>query len=409
VGQDITAVKRAQAESEERYRYLFHESPSGSIILAIDGRVLDINASFLESLGYAREEILGRPATDFIIPEQRSRVAETMARRLAGEYIPNDEYQIIVKNNAIRNVIFAGGCAKLKDPQGRLTSILLCGEDITERRRAEVSELRHREEMARTDRMASLGILVSGVAHEINNPNNFIILNADNLKDIWKDVTPVLDRHAAKEPEYKVAGLPYSEVRDETARLIQGIQEGARRIKTIVQHLKDFARQAPSDMEQTVDLNGVVEAAVTILGALIRKSTDHFKFAPPVPAPLVRGDFQKLEQVVINLITNACHALGDRSRKLTVDIHCSADEERAFLVVSDGGRGIPVDVLPHIFDPFFTTKRDQGGTGLGLSISYGIAQDHKGSLTVRSTEGQGAVFTLELPAICRKAVSGGSK
>lgn len=399
VGQDVTALKQAQAESEERYRYLFHESPAGSIILSADGKILDINNAFLKAFGYQREEIIGQPAARFLPEDAHPRLQEVLRRRMVGEQIPEAENRIIAKNGTIRDIVFASGQARIKDSQGRVTALVLCGADITERKENERVRARHREELLRTDRMASLGILVSGVAHEINNPNNFIILNGDNLRDIWKDIRPVLDHHQAEHPGFQVAGLPYSEVRDETGRLIHGIQEGARRIKAIVQHLKDFARQAPSDMSQSVDLNQVVEASVTILGALIRKSTDGFTFHPSSVPPLVRGDFQKLEQVTINLITNACHALSDQNAAITVTTSVLSQEGKVRLSVRDEGCGIPEEVMPHIFDPFFTTKRDQGGTGLGLSISYGIAQDHLGSLQVRTVAGRGTEFTLELPAV----------
>lgn len=399
VGQDITAVKNAQAESEERYRYLFHESPAGSAILSTDGRIVDINAAFLRAFGYTREEILNRPASDFIVGETRKLLSEVLPQRFAGVNVPPRENQVLAKDGSIRSIVFAGGQALIRGKDGRVTGILLCGEDVTEQRHAAQAEVRHREELMRADRMASLGTLVSGIAHEINNPNNFIILNADNLKDIWNDILPVLDRNAAENPEFRIVGLPYPEVRKETGRLIQGLTEGARRIKTIVQHLKDFARQAPSDMEQRVDLNKVVEAATTILGALIRKSTDSFHFEPGRPAAFVKGDFQKLEQVVINLISNACQALERKSAAITVRTSLEADDGMVRLTVADQGKGIPKEVLTHIFDPFFTTKRDQGGTGLGLSISYGIAEDHGGRLTVESTVGTGTAFTLELPAV----------
>jgi polar amino acid transport system substrate-binding protein len=259
---------------------------------------------------------------------------------------------------------------------------------------------RRTEELARADRLASLGTLVSGVAHEINNPNNFIILNGDNLADIWKEMRPILDAHAAEEQGLKIVGIPYDMLRNEMDHLIGGIREGARRIRTIVAHLKDFARQGPMDMEQEVDLAKVIDAASIIVANAIKKCTGNFSVNIASDAPRVRGNFQKLEQVVINLLTNACQALTDRDQEVTVSVK-SCEDQSVCLTVKDTGMGIPAEILPQIFDPFFTTKRDSGGTGLGLSISYGIVKDHKGTMVVKSEVGRGTEFIVKLPVFTK--------
>jgi signal transduction histidine kinase len=271
------------------------------------------------------------------------------------------------------------------------------GIDITDRKAADALIKQREQELVHADKMASLGVLVSGVAHEINNPNNFIILNADNLVDIWKEIVPILDRHVQEEPDLKLVGLPYTVLRGEMDHLIEGIREGARRIRTIVTHLKDFARQTPVDMNREVDLAQVVEAARVILSNTLKKCTGRFNVNAEPGLPHVKGDFQKLEQVTINLLTNACQALTERDQAVTVTLERGGGDS-VRLAVSDEGKGIPPDILPLIFDPFFTTKRDSGGTGLGLSISYGIVKDHKGTMEVRSEPGKGTVFTITLPA-----------
>ncbi len=399
-GMDISerkVMERDLRNSQERYRFLFEESPAGSIIIAPDGSILDVNASFLRILDYEKNEVAGHRAFDFVIPELRAHTAASVQRRFAGEYVPDEDVLVKAKDGSIHALVFARGQAIVRD-NNRVTGLLLCGIDVTEQRRAEEIARRQREELIRTDKLASLGILVSGVAHEINNPNNFIILNSDNLRDIWKDVLPVLDKYNAGAPSFTVAGLGYAEVRDEVGELIGGIADGAKRIRTIVQSLKDFARQGPADM-RPVNINAVIEQSIVILSNLIKKSTDRFSVECDPGIPQIRGDFQRIEQVMMNLITNACQALTGRNQAIAVRTYFDKAHDRVYIQVRDEGTGIPEENLKHIMDPFFTTKRDSGGTGLGLAISYGIVNDHCGQLFIESEAGAGTTVRVAFPRV----------
>jgi signal transduction histidine kinase len=145
-----------------------------------------------------------------------------------------------------------------------------------------------------------------------------------------------------------------------------------------------------------VDVNVVIEAATVILSNLIKKSTDNFVFEPLTNIPAIKGNFQKIEQVVINLITNACQALTNRTQAVRVKTFLEG-ETRLAITVSDQGSGISPEHLKYIMDPFFTTKRDSGGTGLGLSISYSIVKDHGGELSIESAPGKGTTAKVVLP------------
>jgi PAS domain S-box-containing protein len=416
VGNDITALKNAQRdlasyrdrleeqvesrtqelrESESRYRFLFEESPAGALVMGPGGVIQDISSSLAESLGYSRREIIGRTAVSFVVEEEREEQIQRLARRYKNEQTEQVEVRVLTRDGSVRTILFSAGQAILHE-KDRPDSVLVTGIDITDRKEAEALIKQREQDLLHADKMASLGVLVSGVAHEINNPNNFIILNADNLVDIWKEVLPILDRHAAEEPGLKVVGLPYTVLRGEMDHLIEGIREGARRIRTIVTHLKDFARQSPVDMDREVDCAQVVEAARVIVSNTLKKCTGRFGVTVEPDLPHVKGDFQKLEQVVINLLSNACQALTDRNQAVTITLE-QGGAGTVRMVVSDEGRGIPPEHLPLIFDPFFTTRRDSGGTGLGLSISYGIIKDHKGTMEVKSEVGKGTVFTITLP------------
>jgi signal transduction histidine kinase len=301
------------------------------------------------------------------------------------------EVDTLVKNFTRMREELTASLKELKETVDRLN------EEIVERERAQAIAGERENALVRAEKMATLGILVSGVAHEINNPNNYMLLNSNNLADIWSDLERQIDKRCTEAHEFMVAGMPYDEAKKEIGPMITGIAEGSERIRRIVENLKDFARNDPGRMDETVDVNKVVGASASILANLIRKTTDRFALELEEGLPTVRGNAQQIEQVVINLISNACDALGDRSAGIIVRTHAEADGGIVGVEVSDEGTGIRAEDLKHIMDPFFTTKRDSGGTGLGLAISYKIAEAHGGELTLQSEVGKGTTATLTLP------------
>jgi signal transduction histidine kinase len=179
--------------------------------------------------------------------------------------------------------------------------------------------------------------------------------------------------------------------------LFSGIRDGSKRIKQIVEDLKDFVRRDTSEMTQPVDMNAVLRSAISLLSNTIMKSTNHFSVAYEENLSLIKGNFQRFEQVMINLIQNACQALPNNRRGIFVST--SHDERRTSVVVEveDEGTGISLEMLSHITDPFFTTKSDSGGLGLGLSISSRIVKEHGGTLTFASEPGKGTRAKIVLP------------
>ncbi len=275
--------------------------------------------------------------------------------------------------------------------------------EVAERQKA-VEELRvNQQQLVQADKMAALGVLVSGVAHEINNPNGFILLNMPTLKGIYLDALDILDEHHRAHGEYTLGGIEYSAVRDEVPRMLEEMQGGARRIKRIVEDLKDFARREDAPAMAPLDLNAVVQAAVRLVEPSIRKATHRFEatYAPELPS--VRGNAQRIEQVLVNLVLNACEALPAPERSVAVATGADPARGTVWVRVADEGVGVAPEHLPRLTDPFFTTKRESGGTGLGLSVSAGIVKEHGGILSFESRVGAGTAVTLTLPA----AASGG--
>jgi len=396
---DITERKHmedALRKSESKYRFLFEKSTVLNSLIDINGIIVDVNSLFLEKLGYSKDEVIGKDALDFIIPEQRERVSAFLEKDFKGEYTPEIEVDVYAKDGSIHTILFSSGAALLYEDD-LPTGILITGIDITDRKRAEELAKSQERQLLQADKMATLGILVSGVAHEINNPNNFIMLNAKILSRVWNDITPILEEHYKSHGDFTLAGMPYTKAHSRIAQLIAGISEGAERIQKIVQNLKDFARQDRGDLDQPVDINAVIRSAVLIVSNLIKKSTDRFSVEYGKNLPRIRGNFQQLEQVIINLITNSCQALPNKERGIIVSTSFDRDSKHIIVKVQDEGIGIPSENLKHILDPFFTTKRDSGGTGLGLSVSYSIVKNHSGDLNFTSESGKGTTAIIRLP------------
>lgn len=263
---------------------------------------------------------------------------------------------------------------------------------------------RNQRQLVQADKMAALGILVSGVAHEINNPNGLILLNIPILRKVQADVARLLDAWREREGDFALGGIPYGRMREEIPRMLEEMQEGATRIKRIVNDLKDFARREEGATKALIDVGDASRKAVRLVEATIRKHTDRFSAVYEEDLPLVWGNSQRIEQVVVNLILNACQALPDRSRAIEITTRHDAVAGKVLLCVRDEGTGIAPEHLAHLTDPFFTTKREIGGTGLGLSVSAGILKDHGGTLTFESTLGTGTVACLELPVPKETAV-----
>lgn len=269
--------------------------------------------------------------------------------------------------------------------------------EIAERRQTEEELRRNQQQLVQADKMAALGVLVSGVAHEINNPNGLILLDLQVLDDVLRDAEPVFEEHRARHGDFTLGNLRYSRLREALPRILAEALDASRRVKRIVEDLKNFARQGEPGLRDGVELEAVVQTAVRLVDNLIRKSTAQFQLECAPGLPPVRGNPQRIEQVVVNLLVNACQALPDRARAIGVRTWLDEDGGAVCLEVRDEGVGIAPEHLPRLTDPFFTTKRDRGGTGLGLAISAGIVKEHGGALTFASEPGHGTVARLSLP------------
>jgi C4-dicarboxylate-specific signal transduction histidine kinase len=269
--------------------------------------------------------------------------------------------------------------------------------EVAERRRALEQLERQQQALVEADKLAALGVLVSGVAHEINNPNGLVLLDVQTVRDAWSDALEPLDAQAAANGDFDVAGLPYSRMRGEVTRLLEEVLDAARRIKRIVEDLKDFARREDSPRVAPFDVNQAARAALRLVDSSVRKATRRLEVRCAEGLPLVRGDPQRIEQVLVNLVLNACQALPSPDRGIRLSTAWDPARGAVRVEVRDEGTGIRPEHLPRVTEPFFTTRRGAGGTGLGLSVSAGIVREHGGHLEFASSPGAGTTVTLWLP------------
>jgi len=253
------------------------------------------------------------------------------------------------------------------------------------------------QQLIQADKMASLGILVSGVAHEINNPTGLLLLNLPVLKETFDDLEEILEDHYDTQGDFYVAGLSYSRMREEIPLMLKDMLEGTQHIRRIVDDLRDFARQEPLDLLKIINFNHVVMTAIRLTDNTIRSSTQNFSVNYIGDIPRIKGNAQRLQQVCINLIVNACQALTSIDQRIAITTSYDNETKMVCLLVEDNGKGIEEKHLSRLTDPFFTTKREQGGTGLGLSISSSIIEEHGGRLTFKSISDQGTKVRFYLP------------
>lgn len=256
--------------------------------------------------------------------------------------------------------------------------------------------------LVQSEKMASLGQLTAGIAHEINNPINFMASNVHALKLDFEDLKQLLAKVKAlskKSPNAELVDdivtlnnqLDINYLEEEISQLIEGIERGASRTQNIVVGLRTFSRRSGAEFVPS-DLHRGLDATLTILNNKISPNAKIIKDYGSIP--LVACQFDRINQVFMNILNNAIDAIGKTG---TIKIKTWTEQQSVFVAIEDDGPGMSVETIERIFEPFFTTKEVGKGTGLGLSISYGIIQQHGGMITVESEPGEGARFTIQIP------------
>ncbi len=432
VTRDVTNRKRALfalEASERRYRELVENANDIIYVHDLRGRIISINRAAEIASGYQRSEANQLSVQDLVAPDHLSYVLEMTRKKLAG--IPTTTYELDIVGKDGRRIPIEVSTQVLHE-EGKPVAIQGIGRDITERKRASVAlqqqaqllaeqarqlELRNEEiskayrelqeaesQLIHSEKMAAVGQLVAGLAHEINNPAAFVLTN---LTTIGQDIDDILQFAQACE-EASLSNLSADErsQRIEQARqkcaieegqsevrlLLESCRVGMHRIRDLVANLRSYSRIDTRGSFEIADLSQGVEATLVLLRPILSKEIDIA--VVPFDVPAVECNLGQINQVFMNLIVNAADAIGTRGR---IDIFAERAGDGVAVHVRDNGPGIPTDVQKRIFDPFFTTKEIGKGTGLGLSICQKIVDGHGGKLSCESIIGEGTEFTVWLP------------
>jgi len=352
----------ALSVSEYKYRKIFEVSKDMILVTTQDGSIVNLNPSGYQLLGMDMEDerIKTMNVREFIVDAQAwTRIIADVNKEGS---VDNVELDLVTTNGARRRILLSGSLEEEADSKEEVIHFLV--KDIQKRKAME-------EQLAQADKLASIGELSSGVAHEINNPLGVIL-----------GYTQLLIRG---EPD-----------RSERRADLKTIEKHVRNCKAIVEDLLSFSRKSDTEKE-VLDIHRIIDDVLAFVQhhSQIEHIAIEKEYNPSVQPLMV--DEKKIKQVLINLVMNAIHAVGQEGQ-IRISTNVSATTGNLRIRVADNGHGIEPRHINKIFDPFFTTKTTGEGTGLGLSVSYGIVQNHGGHIQVESQPGKGSVFTLELPA-----------
>ncbi|MHC4897712.1 MAG: ATP-binding protein [Planctomycetota bacterium] len=359
-------------KSEERYRSLVNATTS--IVWTTDaaGRFVEPQSSFERHTGKPWIQHAGRGWIDALHPDDRDRIKAGWARVVA-ECKPQEIEGRVwhAASREYRHTVLRA--VPILEADGSVREWVGTATDIHDRRVAKQKERELRAELEQSGRLAAIGELAAGVAHEVNNPINTIINCAQLLKEGDRDTT-----------------------------LHEDIIEEGQRIASIVRDLLEFAREGRPEFLPT-EIGAVLRRTLSLIGESIREQGIEICQNVRDDLPLVMARPEKLQQIFLNLLINAKDALVEDKNNTEKEIRIAAStgtikgQPAVCVSVRDNGPGIPPDRLGRIFEPFYTSKRDRGGTGLGLSITRGIADDHDANLDVKSASGQFTEFVLQIP------------
>lgn len=409
--QDITELFEIESELAtqiHRHSAILKTASDGFWAVDREGNIKEVNDAYCRIIGYSREELLAMHISDVEVNEDIEDV-KTHIQKLFDEGYDHFETHHRHKDGTVIDMEISASYGMF----GGKELIFSFNRDISRRKQREMEQQQLLEKLKKanaqllqSEKMASVGQLAAGVAHEINNPVGFISSNLTTLSDYVNDLFKVLDCYAAAEPLLAATSVELQrihQVKDEVELdyLRQDIQEmiaesrdGTNRVKQIVQDLKDFSRSDEADDWHWSDLHQGINSTLNIARNEIKYRAEVIKEYGELPQ--IQCIPAQLNQVFMNLLVNAAHAIEGHGT-ITIATGCDTTQNRAWVEVRDTGKGIEPESLKRIFDPFFTTKPVGQGTGLGLSLSYGIIEKHNGTLTVESEPGKGSIFRVTIP------------
>jgi len=372
---DITerrAIEKRLHKEQEFARRLVDSFPDLIFVVDADKRYTFASPRVEEVLGYKETETIGIAFGERTHRDERAALVAVMDDMLAGRRsFASIEVQVRHKEGEWRRL----RChfSPLFDEHGKIEGVVISGRDVTELKRLE-------EQLIQAEKLAAMGQMLAGVAHELNNPLTAILGVSELLRD----------RQGVDEG---------------TKRQLEMTHRQARRAARIVQNLLEFSRPA-SPQKKVLDLNNLIDRTLQLHEHSLRRNSVEVDFRPFPGLPPITGDANQLIQVFLNLVSNAEQAIREVRQSGRIQIRLGQSMNRVFATVQDDGVGIKPEAVARLFDPFFTTKRPGGGTGLGLSICMSIVREHGGNIEAESLPAGGAAFTVSFPPSPQAAGAG---
>ncbi len=356
--EDVSKYKEhmdALLDRKELYQSIVDRRPDPICCFLPDWSLTYVNASCGRCLAGTLRDIVGENLLSYLSSEMRERFSQAI--EAISEMTPVAEIEQHISDFEGKPLWIRWIVQGFFYKTGHIKDYQAIGVDITDQKLTE-SKFIH------ADRLVSLGTLVAGVAHEINNPNNFIMLNAPLAMDLWWRIAPILEEVEAQGQAEVAGGLPLEDIIDHVPQLLQGIIEGSNRINAIVRELKTFSRKDNDSGFEALSVNDVVQSAVLLLSKTIGLCTARFSVSYGAGLPMVRGRRQRLEQIIVNLVQNACNALESRRQAVRVETFLHKESGTVRIAVSDEGIGIRPEDLPRVMDPFYSEVVPKIWTGV---------------------------------------------
>ncbi len=400
-----TGADEAVRQSEARLRTIIDATPLGICITNQNYIFEYVNKAYAEIYGYHPSEMIGKPFTMIVQPEKEAFWRDLHDKYIAGYKEIRGEWNTVHKSGKLLTIL--ADAARIVGTDGKPKKVTFV-MDVTELSHLREESRQNEVMMMQTEKMSSLGQMVAGLAHEMNTPLGFVKNNIEMLESKNKEIKELIALYEKLRSQI-MYGSPNdvamllsqidnmsqkvkNRIWQESDTLFRSSVEGIDRIQDLVLNLRNFSRLDEADFKPT-DINENIEATLKIAGHMFKGGIQVIKEFSPVP--LIQAFPAQMNQVFLNLITNAVHAVDERTGRITIKTMTQGNH--VVVKVIDNGKGIPPENLKKIFDPFFTTKPVGQGTGLGLSIAYKIIEKHGGKIDVQSQVGRGTEFTITLP------------
>lgn len=389
--QDVTD----QRQAEERLRLTQQSVDAASISIfwiTPGGDFLYTNAAASANLGYTLDELSVMNVSD-IDPDFPSVRRAAHWEKLKMWKVMTFESHHRTKDGRIFSVEITNNYLQFNNQEYEIAFAL----NITERKLAEEEKKKLEAQLYHAQKIDTLGALVAGVAHEINNPVNKIIFDIPLLKKIWIDILPVLAARNREECNHKYGGLTYEFLKDNLPEMLSDMELATNRVAKTVSNLKDYTRKSSIADRRPMQINTAVENAIRIIETTVRTAGINLTTNLGNSLPMIDGHIQSIEQIVINIAINAVQAIHHDHGRIEIVTGAMEEDRLVFISISDNGGGIDPFISDKIFDPFITNRHNSGGTGLGLAITRNLVEAHGGDIIFKTSRGKGTTFTVIFP------------